>query len=186
MRTLLLSAVLYLLGISVILLIKPEFMFKKDGTWKEFGLGSSEHSVFPFWLFCILWAIISYLITLLIVGEYSDAKAIAATTTVSAATTALSYPKESSPEDLVYQLPLRTRKRRKNILDKSEVGYHMLNKEATEKSGVPQYVYVGDTPLKKPGYYVLNASSKNSSKPKYDYVGNEDETSSEESSSEEE
>jgi hypothetical protein len=184
MRTLILSAVLYLLGISVILLIKPEFMFKKDGTWKEFGLESSEHTAFPFWLFCILWAVVSYVVTLLIIGEYSDVKTVAAASV--ATTTAFNYPNESSPEDLVYQLPLKTRKKRKNILDKSEVGYHMLNREATEKSGVPKYLYVGDTPLKKPGYYVLNPSSKNSSKPKYDYVGNEDETSSEESSSEEE
>ena len=177
MRTLILSAVLYLLGISVLLLFKPELMFKKDGTWKEFGTESSEHTVFPFWLFCIVWAIVSYIITLLIVGEYTDVKdtAACAVGTAVAANSSL-----SSPEDLVEQLPLKTRGKRKNIIDKTEVGYHMLNKDATEKSGVPQYIYVGDTPLKKPGYYMLNSSTSNKSKPKYDYVGNEDVSSSEE------
>jgi hypothetical protein len=180
MRTLILSAVLYLLGISVVLLFKPELMFKKDGTWKEFGTESSEHTVFPFWLFCIIWAIVSYIITMLIVGEYSEVKDAAPACAVGTAVTALNNSSPSSPEDLVEQLPLRTRTKRKNIIDKSEVGYHMLNRDATEKSGVPQYIYVGDTPLKKPGYYMLNTSASNKSKPKYDYVGNEDVSSSEE------
>jgi len=117
----------------------------------------------------------------LIVGEYTDVKdatPACAVGTVTAA--ALNSVSESSPEDLVEQLPLKTRTKRKNIIDRAEVGYHMLNRDATEKSGVPQYIYVGDTPLKKPGYYMLNTSATNQSKPKYDYVGNKDESSSEE------
>ena len=181
MRTLILSAVLYLLGISVVLLFKPELMFKADGTWKEFGTESSQHTVFPFWLFCIIWAIVSYIITLLIVGEYTDVKDATPACAVGTATAAaFNSVSESSPEDLVEQLPLKSRTKRKNSIDRADVGYHMLNRDATEKSGVPQYIYVGDTPLKKPGYYMLNTSATNQSKPKYDYVGNKDESSSEE------
>lgn len=143
-------------------------MFKKDGTWKEFGTLSDEHSVFPFWLFCIVWAIVSYLITLLIVGEYSTAAACAV------ATTTLLNEEEESPEDYVEPLPLKTTNKRKNIISKSMPGYRMLNENATkEAGGVPQYVYVGDTPLKKPGYYILNKTREDLSKPKYTYVGSE-------------
>jgi len=169
MRTLILSAVLYLLGIAILLLLRPALMFKKDGSWKEFGTASVEHSVFPFWLFCIVWAIVSYLITLLIVGEYSTATACAAVTAVPVINTV----NTESPEDLIEPLPLKTTTRRKNIIGKSLPGYHMLNENATKETGVPQYVYVGDTPLKKPGYYMLNETREDLSKPKYTYVGNE-------------
>jgi hypothetical protein len=38
-------------------------MFDSEGNWKEFSLTLSEkHTWFPFWLFCILWAILSYAI----------------------------------------------------------------------------------------------------------------------------
>ena len=58
---LLLSCFLYLLGVVAILYFKPYLMFDKEGNWKEFSLTLSEkHTWFPFWLFCILWAILSY------------------------------------------------------------------------------------------------------------------------------
>ena len=145
-------------------------MFKKDGAWKEFGTISTEHSVFPFWLFCIVWAILSYIITMLIVGEYSNAAVCAGVTTLPLVN---ANTDEESPEDLVEPLPLKTTTKRKNIINKSMSGYHMLNENATAESGVPQYVYVGDTPLKKPGYYMLNNTREDLSKPKYTYVGNE-------------
>jgi hypothetical protein len=63
MRVLLLSCFLYLLGVVLVLYIKPELMFDKHGTWKEFGFSNSKfHTWFPFWLFCILWGFISFFI----------------------------------------------------------------------------------------------------------------------------
>ena len=60
---LLLTCFFYLLGVVIILYFKPELMFDKDGAWKEFGLTLNEkHTWFPFWLFAILWAMISYAI----------------------------------------------------------------------------------------------------------------------------
>ena len=36
-------------------------MFDKKGNWKEFGFTNSQtHTWFPFWLFCIVWAFISF------------------------------------------------------------------------------------------------------------------------------
>ena len=38
-------------------------MFDKEGNWKEFSLTLTEkYTWFPFWLFCILWGILSYAI----------------------------------------------------------------------------------------------------------------------------
>ena len=42
MSLLIYSGLLYLAGISIILILKPELMFAKDGTWKEFGLGRNK------------------------------------------------------------------------------------------------------------------------------------------------
>jgi len=181
MRTLILSAVLYLLGIALILLLRPSLMFHKDGSWKEFGTSSDEHTIFPFWLACMIWAIVSYLITLLIVGEYRECIVPAATLSTIPLTTL--SPK--SPEDLVNPLPIKTKGRQKNIINTSLVGYHMLNKDATEETGIPQYIYVGEKPLKKPGYYMVNNSKEvadGNVKPKYTYVGNDLSSSDEEAS----
>ena len=61
MRVLLFSAILYLTGVAALLFFKPAYMFNEDGTWKEFGLAKSEKlTPFPVWLFCIVWALISY------------------------------------------------------------------------------------------------------------------------------
>ena len=60
MRVLLISALLYLSGVVVMLYLRPESMFHRDGRWKEFGLHTLEGTIFPFWMFCIAWAFISY------------------------------------------------------------------------------------------------------------------------------
>lgn len=63
MRVLLYSALLYLTGVVTVLFLKPAFMFNEDGTWKEFGINSSKKSTwFPVWLFCIVWAVVSFAI----------------------------------------------------------------------------------------------------------------------------
>ena len=68
MTLLIYAGLLYLIGISVVLILKPELMFAKDGSWKEFGLGRNKqkHTWLPFWLFAISWAILSYVIVLVI------------------------------------------------------------------------------------------------------------------------
>jgi hypothetical protein len=73
MKTFLLAGLLYLSGIAIVLLTKPSVMFKKDGTWKEFGIGRNEetHTWCPFWLFCIFWALVSYIISIFIIRIFS-------------------------------------------------------------------------------------------------------------------
>ena len=73
MSLLIYSGLLYLFGISIILTLKPELMFSKEGIWKEFGLGRANRTWMPFWLFAIAWAILSYLIVLVIMGKHECA-----------------------------------------------------------------------------------------------------------------
>jgi hypothetical protein len=53
---------IYIVGIAIILFIRPTSMFNASG-WKEFGLANTaNYTVFPFWMFTIVWAVVSYAI----------------------------------------------------------------------------------------------------------------------------
>jgi hypothetical protein len=55
------AILVYILGMAVVLYLRPAFMFKPSGVWKEFGVGATEgYTVFPFWMFSIVWAVVSY------------------------------------------------------------------------------------------------------------------------------
>lgn len=62
MSVLYLALAIYIVGVAIVLYVRPSVMFHPDnGTWKEFGLDSSQrNTVFPFWMFTIVWAFISY------------------------------------------------------------------------------------------------------------------------------
>lgn len=151
MRTLLLSAVLYLIGVAAVLLVRPSFMFHEDGRWKEFGTASKEHTLFPFWFFCITWALLSYVVTLFVVGEYkrSNSAPLSITgpiaTTAAAAASALR--ETEPPDDLVPVLPTVTRSTNiQTPYGTMKPGYYMLDQRASRKTGIPKYIYVGEGP----------------------------------------
>jgi hypothetical protein len=126
------AGIVYLLGVAAVLYIKPEFMFTPDGQWKEFGIGQREdrYSPFPFWLFCLVWAILSYIITMLLFRfqEMPD----------------LSVNRNRKPNNL------SNKKFENNMYnfdgDVTELpkGYYVLNKKATRLSGVPKYIFLGE------------------------------------------
>jgi len=62
------SIILYIFLLLIILVIKPRFIFTKDGDVKHFGTDYNENTtILPLWLVCILLAIISYYIVLFLV-----------------------------------------------------------------------------------------------------------------------
>jgi hypothetical protein len=147
MRTLLLAAILYLVGVVVILLTRPALMFDKAGQWKEFGTLSSEHTIFPFWLFCIMWAVLSYCITLFFTGGVSKVVEVDESpinepplnvrSGKRSKSRGRSAPPNAGPENLVEPLS-------PNKLTKP--GYYVLNDEGTKNTGTPRYVYYGTEP----------------------------------------
>ena len=58
-------------------------MFNEDGEWKEFGLGRhpDRYTWLPFWLFAILWAILSYLMVLTLSAPSSSNTSLFSDTT---------------------------------------------------------------------------------------------------------
>ena len=140
MRTLLLSAILYLLGVAIILFFRPKMMFHEDGRWREFGFGVQDKTVFPFWLFCILWAIFSYLLTMVFVGEYRGGGSLSSKQPILEQT--------ETPDDLLMPLPPKTKSRGKAVEVEGNMkpGYYVLDKRALREKGVPNYIYVGEDP----------------------------------------
>jgi hypothetical protein len=83
---------IYILGISVVVWTRPSLMFQ-GGTWKEFGLSQKGNStIFPFWMFVVLWSIVSYIVGTLCVigfaGVASNANAATAAATAAASNAA--------------------------------------------------------------------------------------------------
>jgi len=129
MSLLIYSGLLYLVGISIILALKPSLMFSKDGNWKEFGIGRSRerYTWMPFWLFAILWAMISYMIVLVIAGN----------TGLDGVSNVVKSKRNSMNMDQVETIS--------DKINKGELkkGYYVLNMNNTMKKGSPQYVYLG-------------------------------------------
>jgi ammonia channel protein AmtB len=120
MKVLLLSSLFYLIGIALILYFKPNLMFHENGNWKEFGLNQdAKHTWFPFWLFCIVWAFVSY-------GLSSFAYYLTDST--------------SDENSEVVELNSKAKKNSKNTM---KSGYYVLDKEAYEDNGIPKYIFLG-------------------------------------------
>lgn len=52
---------LMFIGVSI---VKPNFIYNRDGSLKDFGLGFKRKTVLPMWLITIVLAILSYLLVL--------------------------------------------------------------------------------------------------------------------------
>lgn len=155
MGRLLAAGIVYLIGVAIVLTIKPESMFSEDGTWKEFGIGRNPktHTWVPFWLFSVLWALVSYIfitVGFAIAGIGSDQGAVSS---VSKPLT-----KESSNMEIIdgvmdvdaddldgSPIPPKPRGRRsRGVPMDLPDGYYVLNTRATEAAGgIPKYVYLG-------------------------------------------
>jgi hypothetical protein len=143
MTLLIYAGLLYLIGISVVLILKPELMFAKDGSWKEFGLGRNKHKYtwMPFWLFAISWAIISYVIVLV----------IASTTGLAGVSNNIDVPVQNNsiePENVSMKamspvLSENGSRRKPSSSNEMKPGYYILDTNETMKRGVPKYIYLG-------------------------------------------
>jgi hypothetical protein len=130
MKLLLYAGLLYLIGIATVLVLQPSLMFREDGVWKEFGIGraSSRYTWMPFWLFSILWAVLSYMCMLLLASS-NLLPGIRAYQELDAA----------APE------PLTKRQMKKTFGEDGEggvrPGYYILNPDFPKG---PRYIFLGE------------------------------------------
>lgn len=134
MTILIYAGLLYLFGISIVLMLKPELMFTPEGVWKEFGLGRAKqkYTWMPFWLFSIFWAILSYLFVL-IIASYTGLGGISSATE-------LPVPNQNIEPNQVSTTSMNSiKKKPKTELDMKN-GYYILDPNS---EGIPKYVYLG-------------------------------------------
>lgn len=116
---------IYIVGVAIILFMRPKLMFREN-SWKEFGLGESGiRTVFPFWLFTFVWAVVSYAVAT--VGNLYIAKLAL-----------LSMPSHKATENIA--APISSIAPR---VDAPLPGYYIMQPHAT---GQPQFVYFGTSP----------------------------------------
>jgi len=137
------SGILYLIGISIVLMLKPELMFSADGKWKEFGIGRSKdkYTWLPFWLFAVMWAIISYMIVLVIASHTQLDLEVVENNVSVISTNEVILPENITTKSLE---PTPISNSKKKITSQNmKPGYYILNEAETMKKGVPKYIYLG-------------------------------------------
>lgn len=60
-----LSVLIYLILICLVIYLRPKYLYKKDGKFKEFGTGKNK-TILPFWLIILIFAFFSYYISQII------------------------------------------------------------------------------------------------------------------------
>jgi hypothetical protein len=116
-------------------------MFTEDGVWKEFGIGRNPttHTWLPFWLFAILWALISYILVTIVLSFCKSTPSL--------------LPEEVPENDQLIELtnevmmpvkPSKGRARARGRPTELPNGYYILNSEATDAAGgIPKYIFLG-------------------------------------------
>jgi hypothetical protein len=137
MRTFLIAGFFYLIGIATILIIKPHLMFTEEGVWKEFGIGRNPatHTWMPLWLFAILWAVVSYILSLLFCFLVFG----------STGTKVKAGKVQQILEEEVIEMPSEEAIIKKSMKKgKLPSGYYLLNSQGKEGAGgIPNYIYLG-------------------------------------------
>jgi len=57
----LISIIIFLFVFGLIQMLKPAFLYNKDGSIREFGIGYRNKTILPIWLLAIVLGILSYL-----------------------------------------------------------------------------------------------------------------------------
>jgi hypothetical protein len=63
-NTTLVTIVLFLAVFIVINMMKPGFLYKNDGSLREFGIGYKNKTILPLWLLAIVLGILMYMMVL--------------------------------------------------------------------------------------------------------------------------
>ena len=143
MEILWLAIVLYSVGLGLVLHFRPSVMFNENGSWKEFGYqrpSGSRHTLFPFWLFAVTWAFVSYAIAASAVWIFP----LAAVSAVAASTSYTDDESEVEEEELT---PVTRRgrgrpRKTEQTAAKPRPGYYVLDPE-TRENGLRKYIYYG-------------------------------------------
>ena len=59
-NTTLVAIIIFLIIFGFVQFLKPSFLYKIDGSLREFGVGYKNKTILPMWLFSIILGILTY------------------------------------------------------------------------------------------------------------------------------
>lgn len=145
MSVLMFALGIYIVGVALVLYLRPAIMFRTGG-WKEFGLANTgSYTIFPFWLFTVLWAFLSYTLAIMATVFFSSLalkSAVAPSANANLNTnvnvqpiSATPTPVTATPTPVTAMPPVPASR---------TPGYYILNSSSAAQP--PQYVYFGTNP----------------------------------------
>lgn len=161
MQTLWLAIFLYSVGLGLVLHFRPALMFNANGSWKEFGYKrDTRYTMFPVWLFAIVWAVASYAVAAVVSGggeptEFMGASAAAATYMNSSPFNTAAEEDYELPEtemeaissaDYEMPPPPSVRRPRGRPRKQPRPGYYVLDAASEREGGLRRYIYYGNAP----------------------------------------
>ena len=66
----LISIIIFLIVFGLIQMAKPAFLYNKDGSIREFGIGYRNKTILPIWLLAIVLGILSYLAVVFYIANH--------------------------------------------------------------------------------------------------------------------
>ena len=63
-NTTLAAIIIFLIVFVIIQMLQPAFLYSRDGSIREFGVGYKNKTILPLWLFSIILGILSYVLVL--------------------------------------------------------------------------------------------------------------------------
>ena len=60
----LISIILFVFMFVLIILLKPSFLYNRNGSIREFGVGYRNKTILPIWLLSLILGIVSYLLVM--------------------------------------------------------------------------------------------------------------------------
>jgi hypothetical protein len=118
-------------------------MFKHNGQWKEFGVQGVDTTYFPFWLFCIVWAVIAYGTIRLIYSD-KDVSIVKSAAAMASLTTRIQDSTISASIPPLPNVSLSSGPAEPIATEEAAPGYYKLDKSLMKRKGVPRYIYVGE------------------------------------------
>ena len=58
------SIIIFIILFTIIQIIEPAFLYDRDGSFRNFGIGKQKKTIIPIWLVTIILAILVYLFVL--------------------------------------------------------------------------------------------------------------------------
>jgi hypothetical protein len=171
MSTLWLAIFIYSVGLGLVLHFRPALMFQTNGAWKEFGYKrapESRYTIFPVWLFAIVWAVLSYAIAAAVTTVWFPSAAPAAVAATAYMNGPFSNGSSEDYDDDMTMLPAS------NFAPAPEPVPEEEDEEETMEFSMPARRPRG-RPRKqpRPGYYVLDPASREGGLRQYVYYGPE-------------